>query len=45
MAAGAKDAWEVVVIILEGLECSTVHKEEQWFGRKVEHWLALKTCC
>ena len=42
MAVGAEDAWEVVALMLEELECSTVHKEEKQFGRQFG---ALKTCC
>lgn len=41
MASGAKDAWEVVVLMLEGLERSTAHKEDHMFGRQVG---VLKTC-
>lgn len=39
---GAKDAWEVALLMLEGLESSVVHKEEKRFGRQVG---TLKTCC
>ena len=41
MTTGAEDAWEAVALMVEGLECSNVHKEEQWFGRQFG---ALKTC-
>jgi len=41
VAVEAKDAWDVEVVILKGLERSAGHKEEQQFGR----WIgALETC-
>ena len=49
VAIGAKDAWELMTLILEGLERLAMHRDKmvegQRFGRQVEHWLALKTCC
>ena len=33
MDVGAKDAWEAATLMLKGLECSIVHKEDKWFGR------------
>jgi len=31
--AVAEDAWKAAVLMLKVLECLTIHKEEQWFGR------------
>ena len=33
VVTGVEDAWEAAALTLEGLECSVVHKEEQWFGK------------
>lgn len=41
MVAGAKDAWEAMTLMHEGLEHLSVHEEKQ-FGRQVG---ALKTHC
>jgi len=41
VAVGAEDAWEAMVLMLEGLEHLVVHKEEEQFGRQVG---ALRTC-
>lgn len=41
VATGAEDAWEVAALMLEGLECLAVHKEEKQFGRQVG---VLETC-
>lgn len=35
MAVVVEDVWEVVALMLEGLECSAMHKEEKWFGRQL----------
>lgn len=42
VAVSSKYAWEAATLMLEGLEHSVVHKEEQWFGKQVG---ALKTGC
>lgn len=44
MATGFEDAWEDATLMLGGLESLAMPREEQWFGRHVGHWLALKTC-
>ena len=41
MAVRAEDAWEASMLMLEGLECSVMHKEEKQFGGQVG---ALKKC-
>ena len=35
MVVGAKDAWEAMVLMHEGLERLAVHKEDQQFGIQV----------
>lgn len=42
VVVGSKDACEAMMLMLEGLERSVVHKEERQFDRHVG---ALKTCC
>ena len=42
VAARAEDAWDVVALMLEGLERQAVHKKEKQFGKQVE---TLETRC
>ena len=35
VVAGVEDAWEAMVLMVEGMESSDVHKEDKKFGRQV----------